>query len=288
MRYIVYGDVLFFLNFSIDFLVLTLCGCFLHRRRNLPRLLLSSALGGAYAVAVLLPAWPAWLLLVGHLAAAVLLCLIAYGASDAKSYCTLLFSFFGLSVLLGGSVEALYSFLRGVFHTDTLAQEPHRAAWFMLYVTVGGLLIFAVGRFLQRGRCREAVMVEIEENGRHIVLRGLLDSGNLLKDPFSGRPVILVREAAVTGLIPVSASAVLNGKEEETIPLWLKRKMRVLIAESLGGAQSLLGYRPDGIFLYAADSRRGKTAVDAILALDTDAGRDYGGCAAVVPAQLYR
>lgn len=287
MRYIVYGDVLFFLNFSIDFLVLTLCGCFLHRKRSLPRLLLSSALGGAYAVAVLLPAWPAWLLLVGHLAAAVLLCLIAYGAPDPKSYFTLLFSFFGLSVLLGGSVEALYSFLRGVFHTGNLAEEPHRAGYFMLYVTLGGLLIFTVGRFLQRGRGGDAVMVEIEENGRHLVLRGLLDSGNLLKDPFSGRPVILVREAALSGLIPVSSARVLNG-EEDGMPLWQKRKVRVLIAESLGATQSLLGYRPDGIFLYSADSRGGKTAVDAILGLDTDAGRDYGGCAAVVPAQLYR
>ena len=47
---VVYGDVLFLLNFSIDFLVLLLAGCFLHFPRKLFRLLPAAFLGGVYAV----------------------------------------------------------------------------------------------------------------------------------------------------------------------------------------------------------------------------------------------
>ena len=78
MQTVVYGDILFAVNFSIDLLILVLVGYFLHLRRRLPRLLLSALLGGVYAVFFLWlsPTPPEGMLL--SLAAALFLCFVAY------------------------------------------------------------------------------------------------------------------------------------------------------------------------------------------------------------------
>ena len=77
MQQVVYGDVLFLVNFSIDFIVMFIAGCFLHIKRRLFRLVIASLVGGLYGVLLLLPALSWWGTLFFHILAAFGLCLIA-------------------------------------------------------------------------------------------------------------------------------------------------------------------------------------------------------------------
>ena len=113
----VYGDVYFLVNFSIDFLVLLLVGKFLRLRRIAWRLVLASLLGGAYAIFALFMAFSGWHGVVLQFAAALLLCLIAYGFCGTHDLVRLLCGFYGASVLLGGAVNALYTLLGEIFGT---------------------------------------------------------------------------------------------------------------------------------------------------------------------------
>ena len=49
MQTVVYGDVLFLTDASVDFLVLLLTGSLLHLRRRAPRILAGAARGGGSA-----------------------------------------------------------------------------------------------------------------------------------------------------------------------------------------------------------------------------------------------
>ncbi|MBQ8404697.1 MAG: sigma-E processing peptidase SpoIIGA, partial [Clostridia bacterium] len=47
----IYGDVLFIINFSMDFIALFICGKIMHFRMNPWRMALAATLGGVYGVA---------------------------------------------------------------------------------------------------------------------------------------------------------------------------------------------------------------------------------------------
>ena len=119
-------------------------------------------------------------------------------------------------------------------------------------------------------------------------VKALLDSGNLLKDPLSGRRVIVVSLQAMRSFLP---REIISALEEEAydlsaLPPSLARRVRMIPVHSLGESRLLLGILPDAITVCGEkDSKKG-TRVDAILAIDARAESTYGGCDAVMPTGL--
>lgn len=289
MQQVVYGDVLFLVNFSIDFLVLFMAGYFLHIKRRPFRLLLAALVGGIYGVVILLPALSWWGTLLVHFFMAFCLCLIAYAPIGRRMFFSLFLSFFGAALLLGGALTAFYSFLATVFEasgTNAVTSEK-KAEMFLFYAAISALVLFVGGRVLAKRKNRREVMVEVWEGEKSTTFCGLVDSGNLLADPLSGKPVILVRRKEALSLIPGEALRSLErGADERSLPIHLRRKIRVILARGAVGQQVLLGYLPDDIYLYGRDREKNKYAVDAILAVAEQEAKDFGGYAGIVPASL--
>ena len=289
MQQVVYGDVLFLVNFSIDFLVLFMAGCFLHLKRRLFRLLLAAALGGVYGVLVLLPALSWWGTLLLHFAVAFLLCLVAYAPLGARMLFGLYLSFFGASLLLGGVLTAFYSFLATVFEpsgTGALT-DGKKAELFLLYAAVSAVLVFVCGRVLFKKKRIREMMVEIWEGNSSVTLCCLVDSGNLLSDPLTGKPVILVRRQEMLPILPPSfASSLAHLTDESKMPMHLRRKIRLITAQGVGGSKLLLGFLPDDIYLYGRDCEKNKYAVDAVLAVAEQDVKDFAGYGGILPATL--
>lgn len=287
MRQIVYGDVYFLINASMDFLLLSLCGYFLHLKRRVWRLILSAVLGGVYAVAILLPAWPAWCKVTIHIAVSFLLCAVAY----ARRWTSLLRPFalfYVLAIWMNSVLELLYRLLAALFSSGgedaySIFSSAYKAEWFLLYAMIAAVLIFFVGRLLRGRGVGQSVMLEIEEHGQRVILQGMTDSGNLLTEPLSGRPVILLKQEAIRCLLPgLSLTVMQNGGGTP----WQKRKMRIVVAHTVNGTHTLLGYIPDAVLLYRPENEKNKKAVDVVLAVDEGHGQDYAGCAAIVPASI--
>ncbi len=295
MQTVVYGDILFAVNFSIDLLVLSLSGYFLHLRRRLLPLFVSAVLGGVYAVFYL---WLSPSPLHGVVLSALtslILCLIAYFPVGMRTLIRLTLAFYAASFCLGGAVNALYSLLAAIWGTDGLAgvnavMSGKKAEIFLLYALGSGLLIYVAGRIFSHHERRRCMMLEIEENGRSVKLGGLVDSGNLLRDPLTARPVILVRKRELLPLIHNRVFSLLDSERngEEELPLSVKRKIRVIPMAGIEGTKTLVGYVPDAILLYPPNSDREKYAAHAMIAIYEGKMRDFGGYAAIVPDCLCR
>lgn len=289
MQQVVYGDVLFLVNASIDFLVLFMAGYFLHIKRRLFRLVLSSLVGGIYGVIILLPALTWWGTLFIHFFMAFILCLIAYAPVGRKIFFSLFLSFFGAALLLGGVLTAFYGFLANVFETNSTnaINSAKKAEFFLLYAAISALLVFFGGRVFSKKRNKREMMVEIWEGEKNIICCCLVDSGNLLTDPLSGKPVILVRRKEALSIISGEyLTSFEQGIEENRIPLHMRRKMRVILAHSAIGKKILFGYIPDNIFLYGREREKNKYEVDAILAIAEDGTKDFAGYSGIIPASL--
>lgn len=292
MRQIIYGDVLFLFNFSIDFLVLLLVGCFLSLRRRLLRLLPAALLGGAYAVLILLPDLSPAVSITLNILMAILMCVIAYAPLGGGTFLKTVVLFYAVSVLLGGAVQALCNLLAAFFGTgglESTVSGSDKAEIFMLYAVISGVVIFLAGRILSRNAGLENIMLQIEEGGKTITLNALLDSGNFLRDPASGRPVILVRQKNIESFLPSGVPRALGyGGRGDTLPPSVMRKIRVILANGMGGDVVMVGYVPDRIWLYPVNGEKNKRETDAVLAVYNDGKRDFAGCAAIVPALLWR
>lgn len=199
---VVYVDSVFVLNAAMDYLLLLLtarlAGVPLRRRRYL----LAALTGGAYAVAVFLP-WGSFLSAAPAKAAAgVLLSLLAYGGEEKLLRLTLLLftvscGFAGCVLALGLLAGSAVPMVNGIFYTDVNAKVlliAAAAAYLVLTVVFRSAAKHGVGG--------ETLPVRICIGGRITELTALWDSGNALRDPAAGQPVLVAAPGALNAVLP--------------------------------------------------------------------------------------
>lgn len=188
---VVYIDEVFLLNTLVDYLLL-LCAAKLaggELRRG--RFALAAVLGGAYAAAVFLPGWGFLARPLCKLAAGVGMALIAYGGERRLLRAALVF--LGVSAAFGGGVLALQ--LWGAPAALDLKTTLLAAAGCYAFLT----LIF---RRAARHAGGELAPVRLELAGRVCRLTALMDTGNTLTDPATGRPVMVAEAQRLSALFP--------------------------------------------------------------------------------------
>jgi len=180
----VYLDLIILFNFLVDFLLLLgtnrLCGY----PPSPGRAALAALLGGIYGGACVLPGFRFLGNIVWRLISLALMAVLAFGVSFSALRRGLVFSF--LSMALGGIVVCMG---RGGF-------------WPVL---AAAALLALICRFGFRGKLdtNSYVPVELHYGDKHIQLTALRDTGNTLRDPVTGAPVLVIgAEAAnqLTGL----------------------------------------------------------------------------------------
>ncbi|MCL1917863.1 MAG: sigma-E processing peptidase SpoIIGA [Peptococcaceae bacterium] len=106
--------------------------------------------------------------------------------------------------------------------------------------------------------------VEMDFGWGSVEVPALLDTGNELKDPVTGSPVIVVEERAVRRVLPPDVRRFLDsGWQKEKNPwtlLWqspaLASAMTFVATESVGGKRLLPGIRPQSLAIRPLDSKR--------------------------------
>ena len=200
MFYVVYIDVLFLVNFFMDFVVLSVTGALLKIRTKIRRRVLGAALGAAsYCPMLYLPregrafAGGALMLL-----SAGAMGILVFAIRRARMFCRFLIVFYASAFFLGGTVTALYHYtrlgyyLRKAVKGDLYAQM---LAGVMALIVLASCMFGKIAAAAVRERRRERELyyeVELSLGERKKRAAALLDTGNHLKEPVSRKPVILM------------------------------------------------------------------------------------------------
>ena len=265
--YIIYADVLFLINFCLDFICLyitsRLCSC----PASIWRTLGAAAIGGIYsAAALMMSAMCTPLLVLIHFAAAFVICFAAFFGRSIKKTLISTVVFAVSCAVTGGILTAVftlagkYSYFNGGFYADISA-----GALLAVAAAAGGVaLVFGL---LSKRRLNTAYAeIEAVYAGKRYRLRLLADSGNLLCEPVSGLPVIMLRR----GTIPADDS------------LSAESGNRVIPFTSAGGSDILIGFKAEKLYLLKV---RGKKEIDAYLAFGASDG-NFAGTDGIFPASL--
>jgi len=189
----VYLDLVVLLNFLVDFLLLL--GT--NRLSGYPPAVLraagAAALGGIYGGVCLLPGFAFLGSLTWRVVSLALMSLIAFGCSRSSLRRGVLFSL--LSMALGGVAMGL------------------EGGFWSLVLSAGCLaLMCALGFRGQAGR-KQFVQVQICREERQVKLVALQDTGNTLRDPVTGQPVLVVGADIACRLTPLTKHQLQNPLE---------------------------------------------------------------------------
>jgi stage II sporulation protein GA (sporulation sigma-E factor processing peptidase) len=277
MTFVVYPDLLFAVNFAMDlfiFLLLRLAGS---KRAGVLRTaagaLVSAALASVFAVAA-----PSG----GALSASASALILSAGV--AAAFCPLPVKDFAKLMGLG----YLLAFMTGGCAYGFAAGGGFPA--FSVICAMG--VTFAAAKIAVKAYREKAVSkrmrcwVNITLLGRKATLHGIIDTGNGLKEPFNGLPVIVADYAALKNALPEAVAALYESGEARDMAKLaeaadeggLKTRARLIPYGAVGTSGGVMfGFNPDSVRVRLENGD--EKSARAVVAIS---GERLGGFGAVV------
>lgn len=287
MEQTIYGDVLFLINFSMDFLSLFITAKFLHYRVRLIPLLFAAAIGALYGVAELFLGLGRLFSVIISAAVAILMCYISFGGIHLLRTAAV---FYGTGFLLGGCMTAIYSLLGGLIGGGIWMIDDRSEIGMSYGLPLGAVLPIAVISVLfslisnrligGRTKSKRGTVTAVYED-KSVTLSALVDSGNLLTEPISGDPVIITGADDLNPILPETLIPLFESLDPTalaSVPSEHAMRIRLISARSASGSDLFIGFRPDDITV------NGKS-YSAYLAVNGRKG-SYNGADALVPTAL--
>ena len=288
MEATVYIDLFFMINFSMDFLCLYLTSRLLNIPLNILRGIGAAALGGAYAAAALFFPFSPLISFILDLFAGLLICLLAFlRRGEWKRAPTFSLIFLAVSMALGGAMTALFNLFNRLPIFDEIKKSDGDgiSVWvFALLAIVSGAVTLLGGKLFTSRISSPRCTVELKFDGKTLTVPAMVDGGNALTEPLSGRPCIVADTDTLSGILPAELIETVRKQDLrlDTLPPALKRRVFLVSAATASGTGLFVGIRIDKVRI----EKKGKFyEVDAAIVLSC-LGSLQDGAKALVPSSL--
>ena len=214
---VIYLDVLVVLNWFIDFLLLSSTSRILRLPFKRWRLVLGALLGGISSCLIFLPAMPFYLSMLVKLAAGSLIVLASFPWLGIRAYGKQMLVFLVISAAFAGIATAIWFFAapagflvaNGVVYFDV----PPLLLVGLTVLSYAGIRLY--DRFIRKkAPLNHEYRLALDGGKGEVVLRALCDTGLHLTEPFSGCPVIVVRQSALYPHLPPALQEALSLRDQ--------------------------------------------------------------------------
>ena len=286
MEQIVYIDLYFMINFGMDFLCFFLTGRLMSLRISILRCIIASAIGGAYACAALFLGLGSLPSIALDVAACAMISAVAFlKKGELKRLPAYALVYTAVSILLGGFMTVLFGIFNRLGLDRLLGSEDDTdglSVWlFLLLALLGGLGAAFGGKHIRKRSARKNCRLELRYGSRSAIFSALCDSGNLLCEPISNKPCVIVELKAARTFLPSDIYAATEQRRSELLLPENARRMRVIPVRTVGGGGMMYAFRMDSV---RADMGKGFREVDVFVAFCTEELK--GGVSALVPSEI--
>lgn len=228
------------------------------------RIILSSLIGSVYAVIVYLNILSIYSNIFAKIILSIIMVYVAFNPKNAKVLLKQILIFYLVSFIFGGCTFALIYFIKpenvkmknGVF-VGVYPLKVGLIAGAIAFVTTQ--IAFKINKSKLNNK-NTFFNIQLYYKDQSITVKALLDSGNMLKDPISQAPVIIVERESLSKIIPEKVldyiGNIIGGDEKENkqdIQEYLS-KIRMVPFMSLGKENGMLvGIRLDKIKIETED-----------------------------------
>lgn len=271
----IYLDIILCENLLMNYIILFATYVIIKPKTKHPqiRMILSSLLGSIYAIIIYLNILSIYTNLLAKITLSVVMVYIAFAPPNIKQLLKQILIFYLVSFIFGGCTFALIYFLKpenvemknGVF----VGIYPIKVG------LIAGIIAFIITQIafkINKSKLNNKntfIEIELYNKNKMTKARALLDSGNMLKEPISQKPVIVVEKAILSKIIPEEVlnyiERMVGGDDQERNEMQeYLSKIRMVPFMSLGKENGMLiGIRLDKIKINTEDIRLEKENIIA-------------------------
>lgn len=281
MKPVVYVDVLFLLNFVINFLLLLTTKKVCKSAAKTWRLSLGALAGSIYAVLMFFPSLAIYYTLLAKLVFSAALIAISFPIKRWREFGRIILVFYAVNFSFAGAAFGLFYLTdfgstigavmsNGIFYFDL-------PLGMLLITSLGAyLLIWVVQRIYAYKMSKAGTYYDIviHYHGKQTLIHALLDTGNSLTDPLTGKPVIVAELNSLKVLFDDTVNDIFlkfQSDDMKLIPFMMEHmqahdNFRLIPFSSLGKENGLLlAFVPDAVELVT----EGKNITDVLIGVYT-------------------
>ena len=263
----IYLDVILLENLCMNYIILFATGLINRVKIKAWKLFVASLIGGVYSILSFAPVLEIYTNFLFKVILSVVMVYISFHPQNVKQLFKELIVFYLVSFAFGGCAFALLYFIKP---QDILARNGVLTGTYPIKIALlGGIVGFVIVNIafkVVKGKLSKKDMfcnVSIFINGKEKQIKAFIDTGNLLKDPISGIPVIVVEVSELEEMIPKeivkNLNEILQGKDTKVlteIPEDYKLKFRIIPFSSLGKQNGLLlGFIADKVMINLEETK---------------------------------
>lgn len=196
MKITIYIDVLIILNTLVNYFILLAVKKISRDTSSRWRIALGSLFGGVSSLLIFMENSGIVMTLLKMLTAAVMV-LVSFKFSSMKRFLKNMLWLFFISFVFGGLIFAVYMCFGfdTLIYTNGIVYFDISMTFLIVCSVLSYLLITAVSLILDKKAPKtKEYHVTLSKNGKTVSCTALMDTGNNLREPFSGYPVIFIDE----------------------------------------------------------------------------------------------
>lgn len=257
----IYIDIVLIENLIMNFIILLATGIVLKEKIKTVRLLLASLLGAIYSVVSYMSILEIYSNIILKIILSIVIVYVAFNPQTMKKMWKDILIFYLTSFVFGGAAFALIYIVKpqDILMKNGLFLGTYPLKTIVLGAIVAFIIIITAFTIVRTKITKKDMFckVEIQINGKKIETTAMLDTGNLLKEPITNTPVIVVEHTLLYDCI---SKEILNhldellGGEFNNIPEKIKEeymaKLKFIPFSSLGKQNGmLLGIKADSVII---------------------------------------
>ena len=243
----VYWDMMFLLNFTIDYIILYSTAKTMFLKRNFLKMILGAVIGGIYGIFVFEKSFVFNTLT--YIFVTLFILYIAFSTLNFKIVST----FYIISFLFGGISNYLNNMYGVIKMSNGFLYFENNLIAVILGVLLSSFIVVILLKLMKRNviKHKQIKTVDIFFEGKSVTVSGIIDTGNLLLDPITKYPVILAEFADIKEIISEDLIKFLEEKENLLVNINRKiiNKIRLIPYKNSNSNDILKGFKPDYIII---------------------------------------
>lgn len=242
---ILYADILFLIDFSMDVISLYVTGLVLHSKMKVKKTVIAASVGATVSVALTMFPLDRIFTVPFGVVVSIVMCMIAFGKESLNRFFKKCIIFWTVGFLLGG----IMTYLMSIGYTSSSENDNYHTSNVAILIPLSCSILILLYTVFSKTTSKEIVDVKIINSNKSVKLSGLVDSGNLLKDPFTGEPVVIVFFNKIKNILSEEEVEYFENIDYKSVPSSVSGKIRFVPASGIDGCKLLKAFKPENLYI---------------------------------------
>ena len=292
----IYIDIIIVENLIMNYIILYATGLISKNKIYYLRIFFASLIGAIYVATQYISNLAIYSNTIIKIILSIIMVLIAFNPQDMKKMFKQLLLFYLTTFTFGGVATYLIYVLKpeNIIIENGMFVGTYVLKVIFMGAILGSIILIISFKMSKNKMTRKDMIcqIKIKLNQKEKILNAIVDTGNMLKEPITGNPVIVVEKNALYDLMPkeiLNNTEYILGGDFEKIPEDIKNeyisKLKIIPFSSLGKQNGMLvGIKPEKVEVINEETEEKDNAIIGIYSKSLTKRGEYN---ALIGIELY-